>query len=49
MGTSKSPGFCITCSAIATTEALFKVDGVIMVRRYCNKCVSKADYELDRR
>ena len=24
--TKKSPGFCITCGKIATTEALFKLD-----------------------
>lgn len=46
LGTNKMPGFCITCSAVATTEALFKVEGIIMLRRYCNKCVTGADYEM---
>jgi hypothetical protein len=46
VATNKTPGFCITCSAVATTEALFKVEGVIMLRRYCNKCVAGADYEM---
>ena len=49
VGTNKTPGFCITCSAVATTEALFKVEGVIMLRRYCNKCVAGADYEMGKR
>lgn len=47
MSTKKEPGYCIECSARATTEALFKVAGVIMLRRYCNKCVAKADYKID--
>lgn len=46
ISTKKEPGFCVECSAVATTEALFKVEGVIMLRRYCNKCASSADYEL---
>jgi hypothetical protein len=44
--TKKESGFCVECSAIATTEALFRVEGVIMLRRYCNKCAPSADYEV---
>lgn len=45
ISTKKEPGFCVECSAIATTEALFKVAGVIMLRRYCDKCLPSADYK----
>ena len=48
MSTKKEPGICVECSAIATTEALFRVDGVIMLRRYCNKCLPSAQYELSK-
>ena len=42
--TKKSPGFCITCGEIATTEALFKLEGAMIVQRYCDKCLSSARY-----
>ena len=32
--TKKSPGFCITCGEIATTEALFKLQGAMIIQRY---------------
>lgn len=40
----KSPGFCIICSATATTEALFRVPDAAVIQRYCDKCLPKADY-----
>lgn len=43
--TKKSPGFCIVCGAIATTQALFKVPGALIVQRFCDKCLPKADYD----
>ena len=46
ISTKKEPGFCVECSAVATTEALFKVAGVIMLRRYCSKCLPGADYQV---
>lgn len=46
VSTKKEPGFCVECSAIATNEALFKVSGVIMVRKYCKKCLADAEYEM---
>jgi hypothetical protein len=49
MSTKKEPGYCVECSAIATKVALFKVEGVIMLRRYCDRCVVKADYEAGKR
>jgi hypothetical protein len=42
--TKKSPGFCITCGGIATTEALFKLEGAMIIQRYCDKCLSNAQY-----
>jgi hypothetical protein len=42
--TKKSPGFCITCGEIATTEALFKLEGAMIIQRYCDKCLSSAQY-----
>ena len=47
--TKKSPGFCIMCGAIATTQALFKVPDVVVVERYCDKCLPKADYKISER
>ena len=45
--TKKSPGFCITCGKIATTEALFKLNGAMIIQRYCDKCLSTAVYDSD--
>ncbi len=42
--TKKSSGFCITCGEIATTEALFKLEGAMIVQRYCDKCLPSARY-----
>jgi hypothetical protein len=42
--TKKSQGFCITCGEMATTEALFKLEGAMIVQRYCEKCLSSARY-----
>jgi hypothetical protein len=42
--TKKSTGFCITCGKIATTEALFKLNGVTIIQRYCDNCLSSAHY-----
>lgn len=44
MGTKKNPGFCVSCSAVATTEALFRVPDAYVIQRYCDKCLPKADY-----
>jgi hypothetical protein len=43
-GTSKSRGFCIICAGVATTEALFRLDGAVVIQRYCDKCLSEAEY-----
>ena len=41
----KSSGFCVLCGALATTQALFKITGAIIVQRYCDKCLPKAQYD----
>ena len=42
--TKKTSGFCITCSKIATKEALFQLDGAVVVQRYCDDCLPNAQY-----
>lgn len=42
--TKKASGFCITCAAVATTEALFKLEGAIIIQRYCDACLRDAKY-----
>lgn len=41
----KQPGICTICSGPATTQALFDVGEAVLVRKYCDKCLPKADYE----
>jgi len=43
--TKKAPGFCIICSKVATTEALFQLEGAVVIQRFCDVCLPKADYE----
>src|SRR5574341_735387 len=45
-GRKGSTGYCVSCSAVATKEALFKLEGAIVIQRYCNKCLPKADYKI---
>jgi hypothetical protein len=44
LGTKKTAGFCVTCSAVATVEALFKVPDAIIIQRFCDKCLPGANY-----
>lgn len=44
--TKKSSGFCVTCSAMATTEALFQLEDAVIIQRFCDKCLPKANYEI---
>lgn len=44
VSTKKLPGFCVKCSAVATTEALFQLEDAILVQRYCDKCLPDAQY-----
>jgi hypothetical protein len=42
----KKVAFCIECDkAVATTAALFKVEGAIIVRKYCDACIKDAVYK----
>ena len=47
--TKSQPGFCVRCSALATTEALFQLEDAVIIQRYCDKCLPDADYDLPRR
>jgi hypothetical protein len=41
--------YCAECEEKATSEALFQVQGLfIVVHRYCDKCLSTAEYEIPR-
>ena len=33
--------FCISCGSIATQEALFNVDGAMLIEKYCDTCAKK--------
>ena len=44
MGTKKSAGSCVMCSAVATTEAPFKVPDAVVMQRFCDACLPMADY-----
>ncbi|MGI0016599.1 MAG: hypothetical protein ACREBU_24515 [Nitrososphaera sp.] len=46
IGTKKTVGFCIVCSAIATFEALFQLDEAVIIQRFCDKHIAGANYEI---
>lgn len=46
LGTNKTKGFCVDCFAVATTQALFQLDGAVIIQRYCDKCLPKANYKM---
>ncbi|HEY7109029.1 MAG TPA: hypothetical protein VH415_06360 [Nitrososphaeraceae archaeon] len=33
--------FCVDCGNTATQTALFKIEGAVIVERYCDACASK--------
>jgi hypothetical protein len=33
--------FCIGCGSVATQTALFKIEGAVILERYCDVCASK--------
>jgi hypothetical protein len=37
----RNPKFCVTCGNMATKEALFNVDGAVLIEKYCDKCAEK--------
>jgi hypothetical protein len=35
--------FCVSCGNIATQEALFNVDGAMLIEKYCDSCAKKEE------
>ena len=33
--------FCVSCGNMATKEALFNVDGAVLIEKYCDSCAEK--------
>jgi hypothetical protein len=33
--------FCVSCGNMATQEALFNVNGAMLIEKYCDPCVQK--------
>jgi hypothetical protein len=33
--------FCVDCGNISTQEALFNVDGTMLIEKYCDSCAQK--------
>ena len=33
--------FCVSCSNMATQEALFNVDGATLIEKYCDTCAER--------
>jgi hypothetical protein len=33
--------FCVGCGSLATQTAFFKIEGAVIVERYCDACASK--------
>lgn len=44
--TKKASGFCIVCGKVATTEALFQLQDAVIIQRFCDICLPKANYEM---
>jgi hypothetical protein len=41
----KTPACCEVCYEKASVEALFEMPETIVVQRFCDKCISDADYQ----
>ncbi len=37
---------CGPCGAYATTEAFFELHNCVVVKKYCDKCLADAAYEI---
>jgi hypothetical protein len=37
----RNPKFCVTCGNVATKEALFNVDGAVLLEKYCDMCAER--------
>jgi hypothetical protein len=46
LSTKKAPGFCVICSAIASTMAFFQLEDAVIIQRYCDKCLPNANYVM---
>ena len=46
ISTKKLPGFCIVCSDVATTKAIFQLEDATIIWRYCDKHLADASYSL---
>jgi hypothetical protein len=33
--------FCVGCGSLATQTAFYKIEGAVIVERYCDACASK--------
>ena len=33
--------FCVNCGNMATQEALYNVDGAVLIEKYCDTCAGK--------
>jgi hypothetical protein len=42
----RNPKFCVTCGNIATKEALFNVDGAVLIEKYCDICAEREVEDL---
>jgi hypothetical protein len=36
-----NPKFCVSCGNMATKEALFNVDGAVLIEKYCDTCAER--------
>lgn len=46
LSTKHATGFCIMCSAVASTMAFFQLEDAVIIQRYCDSCLPAADYEM---
>jgi hypothetical protein len=37
----KKSKFCVSCGNMATQEALFNVNGAMLIEKYCDTCAEK--------
>jgi hypothetical protein len=42
--TKPSPFYCHACSEVATTEAFFRMTDVIVMKRFCDQCLSNLSH-----
>ena len=37
----KNTKFCVNCGNVATQEALFNLEGAMLIEKYCDTCAKK--------